>query len=30
MWPLIKGALIAFVVFVLIFLILDFFRPKND
>ena len=30
MWPLVKGALVVFVVFVLIFMILDFFRPKND
>jgi uncharacterized membrane protein YtjA (UPF0391 family) len=30
MWPIAKVALIVFVVFVVIFLILDFFRPKND
>jgi len=30
MWPLVKGALIVFVVFVVVFLILDFFRSKNN
>ena len=30
MWSLLKGLAIGFVVFVVVFLIIDLIRPKND